>query len=88
MGEVMAMALSEFSLFLANRIQEKGTVPIAFLAERYGKSPSTVRRCIADLNEFLPPPKRFVTTDAAVTPWQIEDGSGNPVEATGDEQVE
>lgn len=29
-----------------------------------------------------------VTTDAAVTPWQIEDGSGNPVEATGDEQVE
>jgi len=25
---------------------------------------------------------------AAVTPWQIEDGSGNPVEATGDEQVE
>lgn len=60
------MALSEFSLFLANRIQEKGTVPIAFLAERYGKSPSTVRRCIADLNEFLPPPKRFVTTDAAV----------------------
>ncbi|MFT3943955.1 MAG: helix-turn-helix domain-containing protein [Ancrocorticia sp.] len=60
------MALSEFSLYLANRIQEKGTVPIAFLAERYGKSPSTVRRCIADLNEFLPPPKRFVTTDAAV----------------------
>ena len=29
-----------------------------------------------------------VTTDAAVTPWQIGDGSGNPVEATGDEQVE
>ena len=26
-----------------------------------------------------------VTTDAAVTPWQIGDGSGNPVEATGDE---
>ena len=28
-----------------------------------------------------------VTTDAAVTPWQIGDASGNPVEATGDECV-
>lgn len=29
-----------------------------------------------------------VTTDAAVTPWQIVNAAGNPIEATGDEHVE
>lgn len=59
--------LNSFDLYLANRIQEKGHMDIATLADRFQRSTATVRRSISSLNELLPVTQQFSLVDSVVT---------------------
>lgn len=60
------MPINEFSILIANRIQEKSNVTISYLASRYEKSPSTIRRTILELNDHIALEKQFIITDATI----------------------
>lgn len=59
--------LNSFDLYLANRIQEKGQMDIATLAQRLQRSTATIRRSINNINEWLPTSQQFQLADAVVT---------------------
>lgn len=60
------MSINSFDLHLANRVQEKGNVFLNQTKEMFGKSPSTVRRSIQNINEYLPLDKQFLISDLVI----------------------
>ncbi|WP_313469389.1 helix-turn-helix domain-containing protein [Carnobacterium sp.] len=60
------MSINSFDIYLVNRIQEKERINLDRTKQLFGKSSSTVRRSIQNINEFLPLNKQFIISDLTI----------------------